>query len=73
MTSLANMIQLAKTGARRITEGCEQPDEVDPQNGRTLDGLKHELLIDNVHLVYSSGKEILHGETKKVEKGEMVA
>ena len=73
LTSLFNMIQLAITGARRITEVREQPDEVDPKNGRTLDGLKHELLIDNVHFSYIPGKEILHGVTIKVEKGEMVA
>ena len=73
LTSLFNMIQLAITGARRITEVREQPDEVDPKNGRTLDGLKHELVIDNVHFSYIPGKEILHGVTIHVEKGEMVA
>ncbi|RND41825.1 ABC transporter ATP-binding protein [Lacticaseibacillus paracasei] len=73
LTSLFNMIQLAITGARRITEVREQPDEVDPPEGKTLDGLKHELLIDNVHFSYIPGKEILHGVTIKVDKGEMVA
>ncbi len=43
------------------------------QKGKTLDGLKHELLIDNVHFSYIPGKEILHGVTIKVDKGEMVA
>ncbi|EPC98152.1 putative ABC transporter ATP-binding protein, partial [Lacticaseibacillus paracasei subsp. paracasei Lpp227] len=57
LTSLFNMIQLAITGARRITEVREQPDEVDPPEGKTLDGLKHELLIDNVHFSYIPGKK----------------
>ncbi len=34
LTSLFNMIQLAITGARRITEVREQPDEVDPPEGK---------------------------------------
>ncbi len=71
LTSLFNMIQLAITGARRITEVREQPDEVDPQNGRTLDGLKHELLIDNVHFSYIPVKETGtgHDQSRKRRDG----
>jgi len=73
LTSLYNMIQLAITGARRINEVREQPDEIDPANGKTLDGLKSKILLDDVHFSYLPGKEILHGVNIEVDKGEMVA
>ncbi|WP_318765112.1 ABC transporter ATP-binding protein [Lactiplantibacillus carotarum] len=73
LTSLYSMIQLAITGARRVDEVRNQPDEVNPVNGGTPDGIQNELKIDDVHFSYVPGKEILHGVTINVHRGEMVA
>lgn len=73
LTSLYGMIQLAITGARRVDEVRNQADEVDPVNGKKLDGIKDELKISDVHFSYLPGKEILHGVSITVHKGEMVA
>jgi ATP-binding cassette subfamily B multidrug efflux pump len=73
MTSLYNMIQLAVTGARRINEVLEQPDEVRPQNGKTFDGVKDNVKIDDIHFSYVKGTEVLHGITIEAKRGEMVA
>ncbi|MFC6202327.1 ABC transporter ATP-binding protein [Lactiplantibacillus nangangensis] len=73
LTSLYGMIQLAITGARRIDEVRNQPDEVNPVAGSHPDGIQHELKIDQVHFSYLPGKEILHGVTIDVQRGEMVA
>ncbi|CAJ1178190.1 ABC transporter, ATP-binding protein [Companilactobacillus paralimentarius DSM 13238 = JCM 10415] len=73
LTSLYGMIQLAITGARRVDEVRSQPDEVQPADGKSLAGIKNELQIDDVHFSYLPGKEILHGVSISVHKGEMVA
>lgn len=73
LTSLYGMIQLAITGARRVDEVRRQPDEVTPVDGKDLPGIKKELEISNVHFSYLPGKEILHGVSISVHKGEMVA
>ena len=73
LTSLYSMIQLAITGARRVDEVRNQPDEVNPVDGGQPDGIQDELKIDDVHFSYNPGKEILHGVTINVHRGEMVA
>jgi len=73
LTSLYSMIQLAITGARRIDEVRDQPDEVNPVDGGRPDGIQHELMINDVRFSYLPGKEILHGITINVQRGEMVA
>ncbi|MFD1432300.1 ABC transporter ATP-binding protein [Lacticaseibacillus yichunensis] len=73
LTSLYGMIQLAITGARRIDEVRSQPDETRPVNGKDLTGIDHDLVLDDVHFSYLPGKEILHGVSLQVAKGEMVA
>ncbi|MFC6181849.1 ABC transporter ATP-binding protein [Lactiplantibacillus daowaiensis] len=73
LTSLYSMIQLAITGARRVDEVRQQPDEVTPTDGGRPDGIQNALEIDDVHFSYLPGKEILHGVTIEVERGEMVA
>lgn len=73
LTSLYGMIQLAITGARRVDEVRNQPDEIEPTNGKSLAGIKDELQISNVHFSYLPDKEILHGVSISVHKGEMVA
>ena len=73
LTSLYSMIQLAITGARRVDEVRNQPDEVNPTDGGQPDGIHDELKIDDVRFSYVPGKEILHGVTINVHRGEMVA
>lgn len=73
LTSLYGMIQLAITGARRVDEVRKQPDEIEPVSGKTLPGIKKEVQISDVHFSYLPGKEILHGVSISVHKGEMVA
>lgn len=73
LTSLYSMIQLAITGARRVDEVRQQPDEVNPADGRALTAIEDELKIDDVHFSYLPGKEILHGVSIQVKRGEMVA
>ncbi|VDG32245.1 ABC transporter, ATP-binding protein [Lactobacillus plantarum JDM1] [Lactiplantibacillus mudanjiangensis] len=73
LTSLYSMIQLAITGARRVDEVQQQPDEVNPADGRALTAIEDELKIDDVHFSYLPGKEILHGVSIQVKRGEMVA
>ena len=73
LTSLYGMIQLAITGARRVDEVRSQPDEIQPKDGKDLPSIKKELQIDDVHFSYLPGKEILHGVSITVHKGEMVA
>lgn len=73
LTSLYGMIQLAITGARRVDEVRNQPDEIEPADGKSLAGIKNELEISDVHFSYLPGKEILHGVSISVHKGKMVA
>lgn len=73
LTSLYGMIQLAITGARRVDEVRSQPDEVRRANGKPIDHIDHALKIDDVRFSYLPGKEILHGVTIDVQKGQMVA
>lgn len=73
LTSLYGMIQLAITGAHRVDEVRNQPDEIEPKPGQELSGIKQELQIDDVPFSYLPGKEILHGVSISVHKGEMVA
>ncbi|KRM55013.1 ABC transporter ATP-binding protein [Lacticaseibacillus sharpeae] len=73
MTSMYGQIQLAITGARRVSEVHEQPDEVKPAHGLPVSEVHDEVVIDNVRFGYQPGKEILHGVTLKAKRGEMVA
>jgi ATP-binding cassette subfamily B multidrug efflux pump len=73
MTSMHGQIQLAITGARRVSEVHEEPDEIKPENGLPVSEVHDEVVIDNVRFGYLPGKEILHGVTLKAKRGEMVA
>lgn len=73
ITSIYNMLQLAVTGARRLSEVHEQDEEINTTNGRELSTLKTGVTLDNVHFGYQKDKEILHGVTIDVKKGQMVA
>lgn len=73
ITSIYSMIQLALTGARRLAEVEEQPDENAVPNGKVVHGLQRALKLEDVHFSYNSDKEILHGVNISVEKGKSVA
>ncbi|MCM0583241.1 ABC transporter ATP-binding protein [Weissella diestrammenae] len=73
ITSTYNMLQLAVTGAHRLNGVFEQADEVSPENGQNFTGIKEQVLLDDVHFGYHADKEILHGITISVDKGQMVA
>ncbi|WKY79566.1 ABC transporter ATP-binding protein [Leuconostoc lactis] len=73
ITSIYNMLQLAMTGAQRLSDVHEQPEEVSPKDGQQLTNLKHEVALNDVHFGYQPDKEILHGVSINVKKGQMVA
>lgn len=73
ITSIYNMLQLAMTGARRLSDVHDQPEEVSPKDGQQLTNLKHEVALNDVHFGYQPDKEILHGVSIDVKKGQMVA
>ena len=67
------MLQLAMTGAQRLSDVHDQPEEVSPKDGQQLTNLKHEVALNDVHFGYQPDKEILHGVSTDVKKGQMVA
>ncbi|CAH0416704.1 ABC transporter ATP-binding protein [Periweissella fabaria] len=73
LTSMYNMLQLALTGARRINEVMVEPNEINPTNGKHIDNLKSKIMLDDVHFGYDANREILHGISIEVDKGQMVA
>lgn len=68
-----NMIQLAVTGARRLNEMFDEPDEVNPENGKEIAGITHSVSLKNVDFSYDSETPILKDVSINVNKGEMVA
>ncbi|CAM3144620.1 ABC transporter ATP-binding protein [Leuconostoc rapi] len=73
ITSIYNMLQLAVTGARRLSEVHEQNEEASPENGKKMTAVQSGVTLENVHFGYNTEKEILHGVSIDVKKGEMVA
>lgn len=68
-----SMIQLAITGARRLNEMFDEPDEEKPTNGEKITGIKQEVALNHVDFGYDSDRLILKDVTIHVKKGEMVA
>ena len=68
-----SMIQLAITGARRLNEMFDEPDEEKPANGEKITGIKQEVALNHVDFGYDSDRLILKDVTIHVKKGEMVA
>ncbi|WP_137596833.1 ABC transporter ATP-binding protein [Paucilactobacillus kaifaensis] len=73
ISSMYNMVQLALTGARRLNEMFDEPNEVNPVNGKQISGLHSNVALKNVRFGYNEDKEILHDVSMNVEKGKMVA
>lgn len=68
-----SMIQLAVTGARRLNEMFDEPDEVKPENGVELTDVKDAVRLNHVDFGYEDDRLILKDVSFKVNKGEMVA
>lgn len=68
-----SMIQLAITGARRLNEMFDEPDEEKLANGEKITGIKQEVALNHVDFGYDSDRLILKDVTIHVKKGEMVA
>lgn len=68
-----SMIQLAITGARRINEMFDEPDEVKPKDGIKVKGIKEAVALSHVDFGYDSQKLVLKDVSITVNKGEMVA
>ncbi|MCH3921682.1 ABC transporter ATP-binding protein [Limosilactobacillus sp.] len=73
LTSIYSMIQLALTGARRLNAVEEQPEENQEKDGRVLKGLEHGVQLKDIHFGYQPDREILHGVSVGVKKGQSVA
>lgn len=73
ITSMYNMLQLALTGARRINEVMDEPNEINPTNGKQIANLQNKINLTDVTFGYTPAKEILHGISIEVDKGQMVA
>ena len=67
------MFQLAITGAGRLNEMFDEPNEVNSKDKQKLTGLTDGVKLKNVDFGYSPDKEILHDVSINVDKGEMVA
>lgn len=68
-----SMIQLAVTGARRLNEMFDEPDEVNPKNGEEITGVHESVSLNHVDFGYDPEIPILKDVSINVNKGEMVA
>ncbi len=66
-------MQLAFTGAQRIQEVFDQPDEVRPQEAPDFTELKEGVAIDHVDFSYLPGKPILKDVSITAPRGQMTA
>ncbi|WP_394205383.1 ABC transporter ATP-binding protein [Lactococcus chungangensis] len=73
ISSSFSQLQMAVTGARRLQEMFDEPEEVRPENGVIFDEIKDEVQIDHVVFSYLPGKPILKDVSINVKKGQMVA
>ncbi|MBO0466921.1 ABC transporter ATP-binding protein [Enterococcus plantarum] len=68
-----SMIQLAITGARRLNEMFDEPDEINPKDGKEIDGINESVSLNHVEFGYDPEVPILKDVSINVSKGEMVA
>jgi ATP-binding cassette, subfamily B, multidrug efflux pump len=73
VTSIYSMLQLALTGARRLETVEEQEEEKTVPDGKTISIVNDAVRLEDVHFGYTPDKEILHGVTIEVPKGQSVA
>lgn len=68
-----SMIQLAITGARRLNEMFDEPEEIKPENGKQISGIDTSVALNHVNFGYDEEKLILKDVSIQVGKGEMIA
>ncbi|MHC6159246.1 ABC transporter ATP-binding protein [Lactobacillus delbrueckii] len=73
VTSIYSMLQLALTGARRLETVEEQEEENTVPDGKTISSVNNAVRLEDVHFGYTPDKEILHGVSIEVPKGQSVA
>ncbi|MBS7577191.1 MULTISPECIES: ABC transporter ATP-binding protein [unclassified Enterococcus] len=73
ISSNFTQLQTAITGARRLDEIFDQPDEIRPTNGIILNALERGVALEHVDFSYNPDKPILKDVSLTVDKGQMVA
>ena len=75
ISSSFSQLQLAITGASRLNEVFDEPDEIKPKasEGKTLQTLESGVTLEHVDFSYKEGKPILKDVNIEVDKGQMVA
>ncbi|CQR23698.1 ABC transporter ATP-binding protein [Streptococcus varani] len=66
-------LQLAFTGAHRIQEMFDEPEEVRPVNAPQFTELREGVEIENIDFSYIPGKKVLSNVSISAPKGKMVA
>jgi len=73
ISSSFTQLQLAITGASRLNEVFDQPNEVKPEHGKKIDTIEKGVALEHVDFSYDEGQPILQDVNITVEKGQMVA
>ncbi|MBC1317352.1 ABC transporter ATP-binding protein [Listeria booriae] len=73
ISSQYSMLQLAITGARRVSEIFDEEEEVERPNLQEIDGVHKSVKLLNIDFAYTPEKPVLKNVSIDVEKGKMVA
>ncbi|CAM4221374.1 ABC transporter ATP-binding protein [Listeria booriae] len=73
ISSQYSMLQLAITGARRVSEIFDEEEEVERANLQEIDGVHKSVKLQNIDFAYTPEKPVLKNVSIDVEKGKMVA
>ncbi|EAG1721469.1 ABC transporter ATP-binding protein [Listeria monocytogenes] len=73
ISSQYSLLQLAITGARRVSEVFAEEEEVERENLQTIDGINKGVKLDHVDFAYDPAKPVLKDVSIDVSKGKMVA
>ncbi|WEV45463.1 ABC transporter ATP-binding protein [Streptococcaceae bacterium ESL0687] len=66
-------LQMAITGAHRLNEMFEEPEEIRPDQGLKFEKLESAVTINDIDFSYVPGKPVLKDVSIEVDKGQMVA
>jgi ATP-binding cassette subfamily B multidrug efflux pump len=73
ISSSWSQMQLAFTGADRLRDIFEEPEEVRPENPVNFDQLTRSVKVEHLDFEYDEGKPILKDVNIEVDKGQIVA
>ncbi|EAF1133222.1 ABC transporter ATP-binding protein [Listeria monocytogenes] len=73
ISSQYSLLQLAITGARRVSEVFAEEEEVERENLQTIDAINKGVKLDHVDFAYDPAKPVLKDVSIDVSKGKMVA